>query len=78
MLVRMKTISAGPDPKHSWHPGQIKDVSEDEARELITTGQGETVETATVKPAEKQQVDQPETATIAPAEAAAPRRGRKG
>lgn len=78
MLVKMRTLSAGPSA--TLHPGQIYDRPEAEAKALVAGGYAEDM-TPPVKAAaeEKEERQAPvpvETATIAPPETAARRRRR--
>jgi hypothetical protein len=82
MLIKMRTMSAGPDGVR--HPGELYNLSAMEARDLIAGGYAEDATPPVKAPSageeapEERQLGAPvETATVAPPEKATRRRGGK-
>lgn len=70
MKLRMKTTAAGPGHEHNWRPGDVREIPDKVAKEMVASGIAE--EIATVKPKEKATTAAPEKATVTAPETATP------
>lgn len=71
MKIKMLTISASPDIDKNWHEGEVREVSEEEARYWVDRNIAialEPFEKAVVAPKEKAVVAPKEKAVVTPPE----------
>ena len=73
MKIKMLTTKCGPVATENWHEGQVREVSDAEAKLQVKLGHAIALgsyEKATIKPSEKAVVIPVETAIVVPPEVA--------